>query len=127
MGRRKNGNAEQIVASLSQIDVQFAQGRGVVLACKEAEISEQGSWIAAAPYTWRRANELGERRQRTTSSPASDPLRESLETAAATLRGGISLIIRHDDRSLGRIRLTPSERFRRSAPWHYSHRRTRAL
>ena len=41
MARRKNWSAEQIVASLRQIEVQMAQGKSIALACKEAEISEQ--------------------------------------------------------------------------------------
>ena len=43
MARRKNWSAEQIVASLRQIEVQMAQGKSLALACKEAEISEQSS------------------------------------------------------------------------------------
>ena len=42
MARRKNWSAEQIVAKLRQIEVQTAQGKSLALACKEAEISEQG-------------------------------------------------------------------------------------
>ena len=41
MARRKNWNAEQIVAKLRQIEVQMAQGKSLALACKEAELSEQ--------------------------------------------------------------------------------------
>ena len=41
MARRKNWNAEQIVAKLRQSEVQIAQGKSLALACKEAEISEQ--------------------------------------------------------------------------------------
>jgi transposase InsO family protein len=41
MARRKNWNAEQIVAKLRQIEVQLAQGKSLALACKEAEIPEQ--------------------------------------------------------------------------------------
>src|SRR5688500_14724266 len=41
MARRKNWSAEQIVATLRQIEVQIAQGKSIALACKEAEISEQ--------------------------------------------------------------------------------------
>ena len=51
MARRKNWSAEQIVASLRQIEVQMAQGKSLALACKEAEISEQSY------YRWR--NEYG--------------------------------------------------------------------
>ena len=43
MARRKNWSAEQIVATLRQIEVQMAQGKSLALACKEAEISEQSS------------------------------------------------------------------------------------
>ena len=48
MARRKNWNAEQIVAKLRQIEVQLAQGKSLALACKEAGISEQSY------YRWRR-------------------------------------------------------------------------
>ena len=48
MARRKNWSAEQIVASLRQIEVQMAQGKSLALACKEAEISEQSY------YRWRK-------------------------------------------------------------------------
>src|SRR5829696_8378278 len=48
MARRKNWSAEQIVASLRQIEVQMAQGKSIALACKEAEISEQSY------YRWRK-------------------------------------------------------------------------
>jgi putative transposase len=41
MARRKNWSAEQLVASLRQIEVQMAQGKSLALAGKEAEISEQ--------------------------------------------------------------------------------------
>jgi putative transposase len=41
MARRKNWSAEQIIATLRQIEVQMAQGKSIALACKEAEISEQ--------------------------------------------------------------------------------------
>jgi putative transposase len=47
MARRKNWSAEQIVAALRQIEVQMAQGKGLALACKEAEISEQSFRISA--------------------------------------------------------------------------------
>jgi hypothetical protein len=43
MARRKNWSAEQIVATLRQIEMQIAQGKSIELACKEAEISEQSS------------------------------------------------------------------------------------
>jgi putative transposase len=48
MARRKNWSAEQIVASLRQMEVQMAQGKSLALACKEAEISEQSY------YRWRK-------------------------------------------------------------------------
>ena len=48
MARRKNWSAEQIVATLRQIEVQIAQGKSIALACKEAEISEQSY------YRWRK-------------------------------------------------------------------------
>src|SRR5215204_4983304 len=48
MARWKNWSAEQIVASLRQIEVQIAQGKSLALACKEAEISEQSY------YRWRK-------------------------------------------------------------------------
>src|SRR3954451_18224725 len=48
MARRKNWSAEQIVATLRQIELQIAQGKSIALACKEAEISEQSY------YRWRR-------------------------------------------------------------------------
>ena len=38
MARRKNGSAEQIIASLRQIEVQMAQGLSLALACKEADL-----------------------------------------------------------------------------------------
>jgi hypothetical protein len=37
MARRKNWSAEQIVATLRQIEVQIVQGKSITLACKEAE------------------------------------------------------------------------------------------
>jgi hypothetical protein len=43
MARRKNWSAEQIIAKLRQIEIQMAQGKGLALACKVAEISEQSS------------------------------------------------------------------------------------
>ena len=43
MARRKNWSAEQIVATLRQIEVQIAQGKSLALACKETGISEQSS------------------------------------------------------------------------------------
>jgi len=43
MARRKNWSAEQIIASLRQIEVQMAQGISLALACKVAAISEQTS------------------------------------------------------------------------------------
>ena len=42
MTRGKRLSAEQIVTKLRQIEVQFAQGNSLALACKEAGISEQG-------------------------------------------------------------------------------------
>jgi hypothetical protein len=45
MARRKNWSAEQIVATLRQIEVQMAQGKNLALACKEAEISEQSYYL----------------------------------------------------------------------------------
>jgi putative transposase len=47
MARRKNWRAEQIVATLQQIEVQIAQGKSITLACKEAAISEQSSRTSA--------------------------------------------------------------------------------
>ncbi len=47
MARRKNWNAEQIVAKLRQIEIQIAQGKSLALACKEAELSEQSSRTSA--------------------------------------------------------------------------------
>ena len=47
MARRKNWSAEQIVATLRQIEVQISQGESLALACKEAEISEQSSRTSA--------------------------------------------------------------------------------
>ena len=47
MARRKNWSAEQIIASLRQIEVQMAQGLSLALACKEAGISEQSSRTSA--------------------------------------------------------------------------------
>ena len=41
MARGKRFNPEQIVMMLRQIEVQLAQGKSLVLACKEAGISEQ--------------------------------------------------------------------------------------
>jgi hypothetical protein len=48
---KKRYSAEQIVTKLRQIDVLVGQGRTVVQACKEAEITEQSY------YRWR--NEYG--------------------------------------------------------------------
>ena len=45
MARRKNWSAEQIVASLRQIEVRMAQGKSLALACKEAGISEQSYYL----------------------------------------------------------------------------------
>ena len=47
MARRKNWSAEQIVATLRQIEVQMAQGKSLALTCKEAAISEQSSRTSA--------------------------------------------------------------------------------
>ncbi len=41
MARRKSWSAEQIIASLRQIEVQLAQGKSMALACKDAKISKQ--------------------------------------------------------------------------------------
>jgi putative transposase len=41
MARGKRSSAEQIIAKLRQIEVQLATGKSLVLACKEAGISEQ--------------------------------------------------------------------------------------
>ena len=48
MKRGQKTSAEQIVLKLRQIEVQTAQGKGLALACKEAEISEQSY------YRWRK-------------------------------------------------------------------------
>ena len=47
MARRKYWSAEQIVATLRQIEVEMAQGKSIAPACKEAEISEQSSKTSA--------------------------------------------------------------------------------
>src|SRR5215208_5572168 len=47
MARGKRFSPEQIIATLRQIEVQLAQGKGLALACKEAGIAEQvviGAW-----------------------------------------------------------------------------------
>ena len=41
MRRGQKTSAEQVVLKRRQIEVQTAQGKSLVLACKEAEISEQ--------------------------------------------------------------------------------------
>ncbi|BAU94213.1 transposase of ISMdi3, IS3 family (plasmid) [Methylorubrum populi] len=41
MRRGQKTSAEQVVLKLRQIEVQTAQSESLVLACKEAEISEQ--------------------------------------------------------------------------------------
>ena len=41
MRRGQKTSAEQVVLKLRRIEVQTAQGKRLVLACKEAEISEQ--------------------------------------------------------------------------------------
>ncbi|SDM30947.1 Transposase [Methylobacterium phyllostachyos] len=48
MRRGQKTNAEQVVLKLRQIEVQTAQGKGLTLACREAEISEQSY------YRWRK-------------------------------------------------------------------------
>ena len=48
MRRGQKTNAEQVVLKLRQIEVQTAQGKGLALACREAEISEQSY------YRWRK-------------------------------------------------------------------------
>ena len=48
MKRGQKTSAEQIVLKLRQIEVQTAQGKGLALACKEAEISE------LRDYRWRK-------------------------------------------------------------------------
>ncbi len=48
MARGKRFSAEQIVATLRQIEIHMAQGRSLALACKEAGISEQSY------YRWRK-------------------------------------------------------------------------
>ena len=48
MRRGQKTGAEQVVLKLRQIEVQTAQGKSLVLACKEAEISEQSY------YRWRK-------------------------------------------------------------------------
>ena len=45
---KKSFSPEQIIAKLRQIEVLVAQGKSVVVACKEAEISEQ------TYYRWRK-------------------------------------------------------------------------
>jgi hypothetical protein len=42
MARGKRFSPEQIIATLRQIEVQLAQGKGLALAWKEAGIAEQG-------------------------------------------------------------------------------------
>ncbi len=44
---KKRFSSEQIIAKLRQIEVQLAQGKSIVLACKEAAISEQSSGTSA--------------------------------------------------------------------------------
>jgi putative transposase len=41
MRRGRETSAEQVVLKLRQIEVQTAQGRGLALTCRDAEISEQ--------------------------------------------------------------------------------------
>ena len=48
MTRRKKHSAEQVVNLLRQIEVGVANGKTTVLACKEAEITEQ------TYYRWRK-------------------------------------------------------------------------
>jgi len=48
---KKRFSSEQIIAKLRQIEVQLAQGKSTVLACKEAGISEQSSGMSAS--NWR--------------------------------------------------------------------------
>jgi putative transposase len=48
MARRKKHTPEQVVNLLRQIEVGVAQGKTTVLACKEAEITEQSY------YRWRK-------------------------------------------------------------------------
>ncbi len=47
MARGRKVSPEQIVVMLRQIEVQVAQGKGLALACEEAEISEQNSGTSA--------------------------------------------------------------------------------
>src|SRR4051794_30396153 len=42
MARGKRFSPEQIVVMLRQLEVQVAQGKSLALACKEADIAEQG-------------------------------------------------------------------------------------
>ena len=49
MRRGQKTSAEQVVLKLPQIEVQTAQGKGLALTCKEAEISQQSY------YRWRKA------------------------------------------------------------------------
>ena len=44
---KKRFSSEQIIATLRQIEVQLAQGKSIVLACKGAAISEQNSGTSA--------------------------------------------------------------------------------
>lgn len=46
MPRGRRVSPEQVVVTLRQIEVQLAQGKSLVLACKEAGVSEQsyGRW-----------------------------------------------------------------------------------
>ena len=48
MSRRKKHTPEQVVNLLRQIEVSVANGKTTVLACKEAEITEQTN------YRWRK-------------------------------------------------------------------------
>ncbi|MCJ2054175.1 transposase, partial [Methylobacterium sp. J-070] len=48
MRRGQETSAEQVVLKLRPIQVQTAQGKSLAVACKEAEISEQGY------YRWRK-------------------------------------------------------------------------
>ncbi|GJD86337.1 IS3 family transposase ISMdi3 [Methylobacterium haplocladii] len=48
MKRGQKTGAEQVVLKLRQIEVQTAQGKSLVIACREAEISEQSY------YRWRK-------------------------------------------------------------------------
>ena len=47
MRRGQKTSAEQVVLKLRQIEVQTAQVKSLVLACKEAEISEQSCATSA--------------------------------------------------------------------------------